>query len=94
MVNEICSSLCRSSITQRRFEFLSSSLHFDDKITQTERKKCYNFAPICDIWNTFVDNCKSNFTQYEYCTIDKQLLGFGEIVAFECTFHPNKTNMG
>jgi hypothetical protein len=40
------SSLYRSSITQRRFEFMSSSLRFDDKITRTERKKCDNFAPI------------------------------------------------
>lgn len=34
------------------------------------------FALIRDIWDIFIQNTKSYYTPYEYCTSDEQLVGF------------------
>lgn len=69
-------AIFRYTMTKNRFEFLLNCLRFDDKTTRAERKAGDKFAPIREIWNLFITNCKSNYTPYEYVTIDEQLLNF------------------
>jgi len=33
-------------------------------------------SPIRELWDLFINNCKSNYTPGENLTIDEQLLGF------------------
>lgn len=70
------SSLFRATMPHNRFEFLISCLRFDDKETRAERRNTDKFAPIRQIWEMFVENCRSLYTPSEYCTIDEQLMGY------------------
>lgn len=53
--------------------FLSKCLHFDKK---DERAEDDMFAPIRQLWEMFIDNCKKNYTPSHECTVDEQLLSF------------------
>lgn len=63
-------------MSQQRFKFLLRCLRFDDKSDREERKKVDRLAPIREIFDIFVQNCKNNYTVSEYCTIDESLVGF------------------
>ena len=59
-----------------RFRFLFCCLRFDHKATLEERKKVDKLAPIRQIFEMFVENCKKNCTLSEYGTIDEMLVAF------------------
>lgn len=58
---------------RHRFTFLSTCLRFDNK---DEREEDDRFAPIRNLWNMFIENCKSNYSPSHECTVDEQLLSF------------------
>ena len=50
------------TMSMNRMLFLLRNLRFDDAETRNERKNVDKLAPIRDIFNTFVNNCKSAYT--------------------------------
>lgn len=69
-------SIFRTTMSMNRFKFIGCCLRFDDKTTRAERKSTDKFAPIRNIWESFVENARSLYSPAEYVTIDEQLLGF------------------
>lgn len=74
--NKFGTSLYRATMSLNRFDFLTSCLRFDDKATRPQRKESDKFAPIRQIWEMFISNCRAFYTPHEYCTIDEQLMGY------------------
>lgn len=66
----------RATMSQQRFQFLALCLRFDDKLDRAARKSLDKFAPIREVWDIFVNNCKKYYTPFENCTIDEQLVGY------------------
>ena len=66
----------RATMSLNRFKFLVSCLRFDDKNTREQRMNTDRFAPVREIWDEFIENCKKYYSPSEWCTIDEQLLGF------------------
>ncbi|XP_071052585.1 piggyBac transposable element-derived protein 4-like [Onthophagus taurus] len=73
---EFGSKLHKATMSQRRFEFISCRLRFDDKATRSARRLEDALAPIRQIWDIFIQNCQNNYTPSQFLTIDEQLLGF------------------
>lgn len=71
--NDQGNNIYRSTMSVRRFNFLSQCLRFDDK---SKRSKEFRFGCIEEIWKTFIDNCRRNYEPSDSCTVDEQLLGF------------------
>ncbi|CAK1598285.1 unnamed protein product [Parnassius mnemosyne] len=66
----------RLTMSRQRCHFIQSCLRFDDKSTREERKLLDNLAPIREIFELFVENCKKSYVLGEYVTIDEMLLAF------------------
>lgn len=77
-------------MSKRRFQFLSSCLRFDDKSTRVERRQDDKFAPIRQIWEQFIGNCRKYYSPNEYLTIDEQLVDFRRRCPFRL-YMPNKS---
>lgn len=56
-----------------RLRFLLDCLRFDDKDNRNREDK---FAPVRQLWESFIRNCTASYVPHAYCTIDEQLLGF------------------
>ncbi|XP_069589943.1 piggyBac transposable element-derived protein 4-like [Ranitomeya imitator] len=74
-----------------RFKILIRCLRFDDRTTRTERKTHDRLAPIRDIFQRFVVNCKQSYYPGENLTIDEMLPGFRGRCAFR-QYIPSKPN--
>ncbi|XP_067614094.1 piggyBac transposable element-derived protein 4-like [Eurosta solidaginis] len=72
----ICGSQNLAAMSCKRFEFLVKFLHFDDRNTRDDRKKTDKFAPIRNIWELFIKQCRDLYKPGSYVTIDEQLLAF------------------
>lgn len=84
-----CGTRYKATMSQKRFEFLTACLRFDDSNTRKERTMVSRFAPIESIWNQFIDTCRSSYKPGSYVTIDEQLVGFRGHCAFRM-YIPNK----
>lgn len=71
-----CGCRYRATMSRERFNFLINCLRFDDKKTREERKKESKLAPVKEIWDKVIQNCRDNYKPGSYCTIDEQLVGF------------------
>ncbi|XP_033228146.1 uncharacterized protein LOC117179985 [Belonocnema kinseyi] len=69
-------NLYRAVMSEHRFAFLSACLRFDDKNTRREREQQHGLAPIKELWDSFIKNCKFFYSPSAFVTIDKQLLPF------------------
>jgi hypothetical protein len=85
----ICGSQNIAAMSCERFEFLIKCLHFDDRSTREERKKTDKFAPIRNIWEIFIKQCRELYKPGSYVTIDEQLLAFKGRCPFRM-YIPNK----
>ena len=63
-------------LSEQRFKFLLRCLRFDNKSDRKERKKTDRLAPIREIFEMFVKNCRNNYSISEYFTIDESLVPF------------------
>ena len=61
------------TVSLNLYRFLLCCLRFDDKATREEREKVDKLAPIRQIFEMFVQNCKKNYTPSEFVTIDELL---------------------
>ncbi|KAJ4444070.1 hypothetical protein ANN_05859 [Periplaneta americana] len=66
----------RTTMSLQQFRFILQCLRFDDKSTRAERSKIDKLAPIRDVFEHFVANCRNNYTVGEIVTIDEKLEGF------------------
>lgn len=80
-----------ATMSQQRFLFLLRCLRFDDLATRDERKQIDKLAPIRDIFDAFLNNCKSAYTIGEYATIDEKLEAFRGRCGFK-QYIPSKPN--
>ncbi|XP_026830161.1 piggyBac transposable element-derived protein 4-like [Ooceraea biroi] len=69
-------TLFRAVMTEHGFAFLLGCIRFDDKNTRQERKREHALAPIKEIWDSFIPNCKKYYSPSTNVTIDEQLLAF------------------
>lgn len=60
----------------RRFEFIAARLRFTNKFARVEGRKRDLLAPVRDIWNIFIKNCRENYTPSIFLTLDEQFFGF------------------
>ncbi|XP_071577648.1 uncharacterized protein [Temnothorax nylanderi] len=72
----------RCTMPKARYTFLLQCLQFDDKSTRHERRQRDNLAPIRDLWDLFISNCKEYYLPGKHVTIGEQLLYF----AGKCPF--------
>lgn len=66
----------RLVMSLRRFKFLIRCLRFDDRTTRPERKCSDNIAPIRELFDAFVHNCKKSYSLGQCVTIDEKLESF------------------
>lgn len=67
---------CRATMSKQRFRFLLRVLRFDNIHTREERNSVDKLAPIRQIFESFVNNCKTHYKNTEYVTIDEMLESF------------------
>lgn len=84
-----CGIRYKSTMSENRFKFLLTCLRFDNKATRDERRKQTKFAPISEIFEILINNCKRNYRPSSYVTIDEQLVGFRGQCPFKM-FLPSK----
>lgn len=66
----------RLVMSEQRFHFIQSCLCFDDDTTREQRQQLDNLAPIRELFDTFVENCRTTYSPGEYLTIDEMLVAF------------------
>lgn len=71
-----CGNWYRAAMSIKRFEFLIRCLRFDDKETRDKRRDASKLAPVSDMWNIFLENCRKHYKPGSYLTIDEQLVPF------------------
>ena len=59
-----------------RFKFLLQCIRFDEIATRNERKKLNKLAPIREMFESFVANCKKAYCVSPYMTVDEKLEPF------------------
>lgn len=64
------------AMSEQRFRFLIRFLNFDDKTTRQDRRLTDKLAPIRELFDIFVENCKKHFTMSQFVTVDEMLVGF------------------
>lgn len=79
------------TMSKERFLFLLRHIRFDDKATREERKSVDKLAPIRQVFDIFVTNCKNCYSLGNYTTIDEQLPAFRGRCPFR-QYMPNKPN--
>lgn len=60
-------------MSKERFNFIIKTLRFDKKLTRMARKTESKLAPIKTVWETFINNCTTNYKPSSYCAVDEQL---------------------
>ena len=65
-----------------RFNFLLQCIRIDDIATRNERKELDKLAPIREMFESFVANCKKAYCALSYVTVDKKLEPFCEKCGF------------
>ncbi|GBP21878.1 PiggyBac transposable element-derived protein 4 [Eumeta japonica] len=81
----------KACMSAERFDFLLGCIRFDDKNTRRERRESDRLAPIRDVWEKFIENCKKLYKPGSYITVDEQLVGFRGRCPFRM-YIPNKPN--
>ncbi|XP_042911628.1 piggyBac transposable element-derived protein 4-like [Parasteatoda tepidariorum] len=63
----------RNTMPRDRFREIMRFLRFDIKSTRSDRLQTDKFALVSDVWNRFIENCKTNYTPGPNLTVDEQL---------------------
>lgn len=66
----------RAAMSRNNFLFLMRAIRFDDINSRSERAKYDNIAPIRELFESFVANCRANYQVGENVTIDEMLESF------------------
>lgn len=84
-----CGERYKATMSESRFKFLINCLGLDD--TRDERKKTDKFAPVRNIWEILLENCRSLYKPGTYLAIHEQLVGFRGRCPFRM-YMPSKPN--
>ncbi|XP_072392169.1 uncharacterized protein [Diabrotica undecimpunctata] len=79
----------RSVMSAKRFAVLLTCLRFADPSTREQRKAVNPLAPIQELFESFIQNCQTEFSVYEYVCIDERLVGLRGRSRFRM-YIPNK----
>lgn len=71
-----CRPIVPASLSRNRYKFLTKFLRFDNFETRAERKLTDKLAPIRDIFDILVSNCKGALNPSPHMCIDEQLVPF------------------
>lgn len=71
-----CRPIIPASLSKHRYKFLTKFLRFDNFETRAERKLLDKLAPIRDIFDILVSNCKNALNPNPHMCIDEQLVPF------------------
>lgn len=74
--NPVQNPIYPAVMSGERFAEILCLLRFDDKDTRESRRANDKFAPIREVWNLFVEQCRNLYKPSAYMTVDEQLLGF------------------
>lgn len=66
----------RMTMSEKRFRFLIRCLRFDNRVTRPQRREIDKLAAVREIFDLFIENCKSHFSLGENVTIDEMLPAF------------------
>ena len=75
--------LFRLIMSENRARLLLRALRFDDRRIREERKENDKLAPIREVYDLFLENCRSNFEPGTFITIDEQLIKFNGRASFK-----------
>lgn len=64
-------SYFRSTMSEKRFEFLTNCLRFDDRLTRSERRQENKLAPINELFDHVVQTSKDLYYPSDGTTIDE-----------------------
>ena len=81
-----------ATMPRNRFTILKESIRFDDLNTREERKskeKQGKLAPIEEIFNLFIENCKLNYSPGDNVTVDETIVAFNGKCSFK-VYMPSK----
>lgn len=67
---------CAPNMGINRFQFILRALRFECIDNRISRQKLYRLTAIRDIFEDFVNRCKSNYSLSKYVTIDEILDAF------------------
>ena len=67
-----------------RFLFLLRCIRFDNILSREERRKVDKLAAVREIFELFLENCRSLYSVSEYTTVDEQLVPFRG----RCSYRP------
>jgi len=65
-----------AAMSRDRFKQITSFLRFDNFETRQERKSVDKLAPIRDIFDIFISNCKKSLNPGDHLCVDEQLVPF------------------
>lgn len=71
-----CRPIITATLSRNRFHFLTKFLRFDNFETRAERKLEDKLAPIREVFDKFVSNCKKALYPSTHVCIDEQLVPF------------------
>lgn len=71
-----CRPVVSAIMSRDRFKQILCFLRFDNYETRTERRAADKLAPIRDIFDGFVSNCKKAYNPGEHLCVDEQLVPF------------------
>ncbi|KMQ96734.1 piggybac transposable element-derived protein 4-like protein, partial [Lasius niger] len=77
-----------ASLLELRFLFLLDCLQLDDRNTRATRLKVDKLAPVRNIWNMFVENCKNSYLPSESLAVGDRLKNFRG----KCSFVQHDSN--
>lgn len=75
----------------KRFVFILKCLRFDDREARVKNNEKDKLAPIREIFEKMVHNCRSSYSLGQNCTIDEKLEGFRGRCSFK-QYIPSKPN--
>lgn len=81
--------IVRTCMSSKRFLFLLRVLRFDEKATRPQRGQIDKLAPIRNLLDNFVKNCKSKYCVGEFMTVDEMLVPYRGRCGF-IQYIPNK----
>jgi hypothetical protein len=71
-----CRPIIPACMSRNRYKFLTCILRFDNFETRTVRRNIDKLAPIREVFDVLVENCKKAYNPDSYLCIDVQLVPF------------------
>ncbi|KAK9304183.1 hypothetical protein QLX08_004346 [Tetragonisca angustula] len=87
--NALTRQFYAATMSQDRFEDIFKYIRFDDPLTREERKADDKLAPLRDITNIFLKNCKNCYNATETGCVSEQLVTFRGRCSFK-VYMPSK----